>query len=127
MNAVLQSKVFPPTLLLPTQELLQRFYLEIGGVHALPKEDVKEVLAQIIEVMLNNDEYSDYQLDNLPNEDRLIYGNRIERARLKQAVQNLGTGIRRQLVQLDAYTEQGFPYFLDRMVGLDIQLSYLPY
>lgn len=117
----------PQTLILPTAELLTAFFREIGGEHVLVASDLREVLAQIVQVLLNEGSELSVDLYTLPDYDRLIDGHRIESPVLTQAIQRLAVAIRQQLLDLSAYTEEGFPYFFDRLLGHDLVLRVLPY
>lgn len=128
----------PQTVILPMADLLQAFYQACGdSIGMLSDKDVWEILSQIIVVLLDNDEKSEEQLRKLPELDRLVYFNRIDNPALfartqqfagfRHAVHVLAFGVRQRLVELGAYTNEGFPYFLDRFIGPDVMLTHLPF
>lgn len=113
-------------LIIPSDPLVRGFLAEIGGPDVLLPMDVDEIITQVIQALLNDDEFTERSLLELPNEDRLLDSNRIERARLQQAVYALGRQLRELLLSFGAYTpEHGFPYIFDRLLGCDIRLQRL--
>lgn len=112
-------------LIVPTEEMVRQFHQEIGGTDVLMAMDLQEIITQIVEAMLNHpQEFLHYQLPLLPNEDRLLDSNRIERLRLQKAVYLLGAALYEQLLQIGAIDlEGGLPYFFDRLIGCDIMLQ----
>lgn len=118
----------PDYLIIPAEEPVRAFLEELGGPNAITRMDMQEILTQIVEVLLNDDEFSERELLKLPNEDRLLDANRIEQARLKQAVYHLGRYLRELLLSYGAYTpEYGFPYIFHSLIGCDIKLQRLSY
>lgn len=118
---------FPETLVLDTHACIQGFWRAIGGAERMQRYDFDEILRQIVATLLNSDWRDEDELRKLPDYDRLIGSHGIETAVLQQAVQELAFAVRQQLLDIGAYTAEGCPYFLDRLLGTDMVLRLLPY
>jgi hypothetical protein len=114
----------PTKMILPTEDLLMDFFKAIGG-EILPKQDVEEILTQIVCVLLNSDENTEVKLQSLPDFNRIVSTQLF--ASIKPAVPELALAIRNRLVEYGAYKDADFPYFFDGLLGRDVLLSYLPY
>jgi hypothetical protein len=122
-----QLQGFPPILVLDTRHPIQQFWMRIGGRQRLAYDDFYEIVTQIVATLLNSGVREDRQLQTLPDFNRLIGCHGIETAVLQQAVQELAYTVRQRLLDIGVYTEEGCPYFLERMLGPDIVLRLLPY
>lgn len=133
------ERQYAKNMILPTADLVQVFNQACGdSFGTIGMVDVQEILAQIVCVLLDDDERTEEGLRKLPDVERLIYFNRIDKdllgtrysaqfAHFRSAVHTLAYALRDRLVEYGAYSSGEFPYFLDRMLGYDIVLSHLPY
>lgn len=138
------------TIVLPAADLLQAFFQELGD-RVLTPHDVKEVLAQVVCVLLSDDEKTEEGVRRLPEPERLIYFNRIDEQLaeayekptaltgllqrvdkavelqvFQRAVYGLARDLRNRLHEYGAYRDAEFPYFFDSLLGYDLVLRYLP-
>lgn len=118
---------FPETLVLDTRHVVAQFWRAVGGTNRLPQDDFVEIVAQIVQTLLNSCWRDEEALLTLPNYERLIGGHGIETAVLQSAVRELAFEIRQRLLDIGAYTAEGCPYYLVQLLGPDVVLRLLPY
>ena len=115
---------YPDRLILDIADLLEDFRLAIGGEY-LPKEDLAEIIAQVVCKLMNAEDPRSIELTDLPDFNRIV--SKEVFSSVPAAIPDLAEALRKRMRDIGALSTPSFNYYFDHMVGHDVVLSYIPY
>lgn len=123
---------YPPTLILDTRDIISSYQQALVNILG-NSEDLNELASQAIQKLLNDDlgklgyrEYFFPDTGRLVSFKASVMGSESIAALTIESNKFL-SAIQACLQELNAYTDDGFPYYFESFLGKDMVLRHLPY
>lgn len=119
----------PKSIIIDSQDLVAEFRFQICSV--VSDRDFKEVITQVIQMLLNEENGCLDAMNRLPEFNRMTDDAYSEDSQLVERIQKstseFGYALYQRLRSLGVYHGNTLPYFFDQLLGNDLVLSHLPY